>query len=197
MRTSLATAGLAAILTFTAATSARADDEPSSGGDSSLRRSGWLLDASAQSRPQMLSFFLFVPWYYGYGIGGAVRYAIPILNDGFIPKLNDSVEIEFGGDIWTASYGGFGFNGGGYTALGIPIEGRWTFHITDKFSAYGKVGIGWVIVVGSRSDGVVAGYGGGIYTTAGPGVLYKLSDAISLRAEFGYSGLRGGIGIAF
>jgi hypothetical protein len=36
-----------------------------------------------------------------------------------------------------------------------------------------------------------------LYFDSTAGVLYKLSDSLSLRAEAGYAGLKGGIGIKF
>ncbi len=199
MRTSLAMAGLAAALIL--ATPAHAQGEGSSGEDSVVRRSGGLLDSSPQTRHHMLSFFAVLPWYYGFGVGLGVRYAIPIVPQGFIPKLNDSVELEFGADIFTAYYYDYAYGpnfGGGYsyTALAIPLEGRWTFHITDRFSAYGKAGVGWALGFGPY-DRFRPGYGGGLYLIFCPGVLFKVSDTIALRAEVGNFGLRGGIGIAF
>ncbi|HCF58054.1 MAG TPA: hypothetical protein DFS52_08685, partial [Myxococcales bacterium] len=60
---------------------------------------GGLLDRSSQERSPMLSVWGFVPYYYGMGVGAGVRYAIPIASQGFIRALNDSVELEFGGDF--------------------------------------------------------------------------------------------------
>ncbi|MCY1083306.1 hypothetical protein [Archangium lansingense] len=165
------------------------DAERSSDGESAVRRTGALLDRSPQTRDHMISVFAFPSWYYGLGMGAAARYTLPIVHDGFIPSLNDSVELEFGGDIWFGGSGGFT-----YTALGIPAEGRWTFHITDRFDAYAKIGLGWVLAF-TNTSGVNSV--GGLYVTGGPGVAYRVADAVALRAEIGNFGLRAGVGFAF
>jgi hypothetical protein len=162
---------------------------------SAVRQPGGLLDRSPQERSPMLSFFGILPWWYGFGGGVGARYTLPIVPNGFITEVNDSVELEFGGDIWFASYGVLGSDFG-YTGLAIPAEGRWTFHITPKFSAYAKVGLG--LVVRFWNDDVGDDFdGAGLYFDSAAGVLYKLNDSLSLRAEAGYAGLKGGIGINF
>ena len=174
---------------------ARAEDVPTAGeatstssGEetSAVRRPHALMDASPQTRHQMLSFFAELPYYYAYGVGvgAGARYTLPIVPDGFIPKLNDSVELEFGVDL------SYVLLGAGYIGIGIPAEARWTFHITDKFDAYGKVAVGWVFGVGAYV-GPTVGYP---YFSTGLGVLYKLTDSLSLRGEIMSGGLKGGIG---
>jgi hypothetical protein len=187
----------AALLTSSlllASGSSRTNDdlERDSESPSAFREKGALLDRSSQDRDQMISVFAFPSWYYGFGIGGAARYTLPIVHNGFIDSLNDSVELEFGADMWVGGWAGYS-----YTGIGIPAEGRWTFHITDRFDAYGKVGLGWVIAFSNDSTIAGLGYGGGPYITAGPGVAYRVGDSISLRAEVGNFGLRAGVGFAF
>ncbi|MBZ4414956.1 porin family protein [Myxococcus sp. RHSTA-1-4] len=171
------------------------EDSGSSRGTSALRQPGGLFDTSSTERGPTLSFFGILPWWYGFGAGAGARYTLPIVKDGFISNLNDSVELEFGGDFWFANYGALGADYG-YTGLAIPAEGRWTFHITPKFSAYGKVALGyafhfWSDDVGDDFDT------GHVYWDATSGVLYQLSDSMWLRGEVGYAGLKAGIGLKF
>lgn len=92
---------IAAVL---AATPALADGEASE-----VRQSGGLLDASAHRRPMMISLFAGVPhayWYYAgfpFGVGG--RFLIPLAHDGFIPRVNDEFDIEFGVSGYYCYYG--------------------------------------------------------------------------------------------
>jgi hypothetical protein len=154
---------------------------------SAVRQPGGLMDASAEQRPMQMSAYIIVPYAYGFGIGGAGRFAIPIVHDGFITKLNDSVEIELGADIWYSTWWFYGF---GFLSLGIPVEGRWTFHITPTFSAYGKVGIG--LGMGFAPSPVNTYFFP--YLNGGIGALYKLGEGFYLRGELS-NGLRIGVGI--
>ncbi len=163
--------------------------------ENSMSAPGGLKDAGHHDRDSMLSFFALLPWGYGSGIGLAARYTLPIVDDGFIDTINDSVELEFGGDVW---FGGLGARDYSYTGLAIPVEGRWTFHFTPKFSAYGKLSLGWYFNFWHDDYDYDPGVSyGGFYFNAGAGVLYKLGDAISLRGELGATGLKAGIGIHF
>src|SRR5439155_16854599 len=124
--------------------------------------------------PQMISGFVFLPYYTGgIGIGLGGRYTMPIIDQGWISQLNDSVELEFGADVFYDSYPyAFGYSYS-FFGLGVPIEGRWTFHITDKFSAYGKVGAGIALYFGN-SGCVNCGYSlVNPYFTGNAGVLFK------------------------
>jgi hypothetical protein len=186
-------AALAAVSLSLVAGSAHAQDE--GGGKSAVRQPGGLLDRSSQERSPMLSFFGILPWWYGFGAGVGARYTLPIVPNGFINEVNDSVELEFGGDVWFANYG-FGNLDVGYTGLAIPAEGRWTFHITPKFSAYAKVGVG--LVTRFWNDDVNDNFAKtGLYFDSTLGALYELNDSLSLRAEAGYAGLKAGVGIKF
>ncbi len=172
---------------------ARADDDIEV--HSSGSESGGIRDGSVHTRPQMLSFFLILPWYSGFGVGLGARYMIPVAPQGFISNLNDSVEIEFGADFWAGFYG-YGY--GTPLEIGVPIEAMWTFHLTPKFSVYGKAGFG--LQFGSYGYGGYGYYGGpafGPYFIFGPGLLFKVGDSVYLRAEAGLHGIRGGIGFAF
>jgi hypothetical protein len=145
-------------------------------------------DGSSHSRPQMLSFFLNVPWWYGVGIGAGARYAISIVPDGFIPKLNDSFELEFGADYIFRSSGPYQLH-----AVIIPFEVRWTFYFFDNFAAYAKVGVGAEINFGNNPLGNRAAV---YHNILSPGVLFKLTDSLTLRGEISYWGTKVGLGIS-
>jgi hypothetical protein len=154
-----------------------------------------LKDRSHHERPPMFSFFLNVPWWYGIGIGGGLRFTIPIVPDGFIPKLNDSFELEVGADYEYHRYSVLN-----YHAIIIPIEARWTFYFFPELAAYAKLGLGVEIGLG----GVALPFGGGIgygatvyHNILSPGILYKIGDSIWLRGELWYRGLKIGLGFEF
>ncbi len=157
---------------------------------------GTIQDAGAHQRPQMLSFFLGLPYGYGgcgffngpggcgFPVGLSVRYYIPILHEGFIPPANDSFGIEFGADLAL-------YTRNGYFFLGIPVEARWDFHFHQKFQAYVKAGLGLGIHGGPNN-----GYAG-IYFTTGLGLLFHITESVSLRAEAGFPWVKLGVGFAF
>lgn len=187
---------LGVLLAVSAPTAAWA--ETGSGGrGSAFRQSGGLLDRGTHEREQMLSFFGTLPWSYGFGFGLGARYGIPVVKDGFIPTLNDSFSIEFGGDLWYANYGVLS-SSYGYTGLAIPVEGQWSFHLTPKFTAYAKLGLGWAFHF--WGDDITNGSSfsdGGFYWNGAWGVLYQVGDAFYLRGEVGYAGVKGGVALTF
>ncbi len=187
MRRSLALFSVAAVLIAGPLSSrAYAQEEGGGSGESAVKKPGGLMDASEHDRPSMLSFFLEIPYYgYGFGLGAGARYTLPLLKSGFISNLNDSIELEFGADGWFSFYG--------FWALGVPVEGRWTFHITPEFSAYGKVGVGLGVAAVTAVSGSPYFY---VYPSVNLGVLYKLGG-IYLRGEIGTPALKLGIAIPF
>jgi len=152
-----------------------------------MHRSGFLLDRSAHSRPTMLTLQAVVPYgYFGYGfpIGVGALFYIPLVQDGFIPPVNDEFGIDFGGDIIFHL---------GYTYpfdLIIPVSVLWKFHFTDTFAAYAKVGAALRIWPGSLHpvwpDFVTA-----------VGLDWMFARTVGLRVEVGYPGIKVGINIAF
>jgi hypothetical protein len=160
-------------------------------GGNAFRAPGHLLDASDQQRAQELSFFIGVPYgYFGYGFATTVgaRYYIPILKNGFIPALNDEFGIEFGADFGAHFWSYF------YPSFDIPVEVLWRFHFTERFDAYAKVGVGLGFNISYPGTGGLYFYP---YLVSAVGLFFKLNEAISLRAEVGYPGIKVGIAFAF
>jgi hypothetical protein len=158
---------------------------------------GTIRDRRRQRRPSMLSFMVNVPWWYGLGVGVGGRYGFSVAPDGFLPKVNDSFDLEFGADYvfrrWVSI---------NYHAIIIPAEARWTFYFLPNLAAYAKVGLG--VEVGFGGVDIFGPYGGGVGTGVvvyhnlfSPGILYKLSDELWLRGELGYWGLKAGLGFTF
>ena len=161
----------------------------------STNSSGSITDSSNHHRPGQLSIMAYLPWYYGFGFGVSVGYAIPVLPNGFIPSINDSFDIEPGASISYASYGyGYGF-GTSYSFVNLNpyVQANWRFHFSERFAAYAHVGAGVNIPIGYNG----LNYGGYFYFDIGPGITYQIGDRIALRAEAGTGGLRAGIAILF
>lgn len=87
------------------------------------------------------------PWGDYDSFGPGARFNIPILKNGFIPKLNNSVAIGFGLDVTFGSYrwcGGRNYYVNGYdcsvTEFWLPAVLQWNFWLTKVVSVFGEPG---------------------------------------------------------
>lgn len=92
--------------------------------------------------------------YGGSGFGPGVRFSIPIVSPGFIPKLNNSVAISFGADMMRYSgyryynswcrrndcYAYYNNYDSSFWSLHLPVTMQWNFFLTDKWSVFGEPG---------------------------------------------------------
>lgn len=170
--------------------------EESGGMGGGMHDEAGLFDTADHARRHGISAFAYLPYDYGFGVGFALRYTLPIVHNGFISKLNDSFEAEFGADIAYSWYNYFGSNYS-YLTLVVPAaEARWSFHFTKRWEAYAKAGLGfrW------RNYNSSYGHAGAldwVYINVGVGGLLHLNDTFAVRAEIGYGGLRVGMGFSF
>jgi hypothetical protein len=114
---------------------ARADDTIKTPGDHP--------DYSVEIEPHGLVGFGFR--YGGVGIGAGARFSIPIVKNGFIPTINNSVAVSFGADFM--HYGDCfdntldaGFNCSS-NYLFFPVALQWNFFVASKWSVFGEPGI--------------------------------------------------------
>lgn len=180
--------GLLSVVLATSTAFAQEGDAPSTGG-SGMRRSGYLLDASPQERPMLLAIHAVLPyggfWLGGFGVGVGGTFYIPLVKDGFIPPVNDEFGIDFGADffLYPGYFAAF--------AMNVPVSVLWTFHFTDTFAAYAKVGIALRIWPGLAAGAVFPDL------VSVVGLNWMFSKSIGLRAELGYPGVKVGVLIAF
>jgi len=136
--------------------------------------------------------------YYGIGVGG--RYTIPIgipslLTNATHGKIRDSWGLEPGLDfvhIGGRDYGVYSYS---YNVLTPTVGMMWFVWLTDEFAVYPKVEGGWQF--GFSSSNSCSGCStSGIYTEGSAGLLYKLSG-LTLRAEVGNYGVKGGLAFFF
>jgi hypothetical protein len=162
-----------------------------------LAPEGSIKDASDKRRPMSLSAMAFVPWWYGIGIGGSVAFEIPIVHNGFIPKINDSFSIEpsfsFAYTTWRNTYRAYDHD---YGLMFRPaVAALWSFYFSPKLRAYAELNIGYTRV--NRSyDSASRGYSYGynyFYGELNVGVFYNFSSRVALRGELGFYGLRAGV----
>ena len=143
------------------------------------------IDYAVELEPHLnFGFFRYRYWgrgvdpYYNYlEFGGGFRATIPIMDPGFVRKINDSVGITFGGDITGCPPPGCY----GYTHLRFPVGIQWNFWFTDAFSAFADAGFNLGIAAG---DGPYRGIYPDFFLMAGLRVLF--SDSVGLTVRFGY-----------
>jgi hypothetical protein len=159
---------------------------------------GGLKDPSPQQRPMMLSFFTGIEYgyyaYYGFPLNVGGRFYIPLVQNGFIPSLNDEFGIEFGLDFNftfvsnTYSY----YHSSTVVGLAFPVEAMYDFHFTRTFDAYVKAGFQF----GSDfSDYLHDGFYFGFISAVG--LRLKITEGMFFRAEAGYPWIKAGLGFAF
>jgi hypothetical protein len=159
-------------------------------GGRGVRAQGALLDASTfDTRPMMLSLHVMAPYaHFGFGglpLGVGASFYIPLVNNGFIPPLNEEFGIDFGLD----AVGYFGY----YApfALYVPVCAVWKFHILENLEAYAKLGF---------MPRLWFGYATGFFypdVYSAVGIHYMFSKSFGLKAEVGYPGIRAGVVLAF
>lgn len=159
---------------------------------------GGIKDRSVhESRPMGLSAMVYIPWWYGIGIGVNARFEIPIVKDGFIPSINDQISLEPSLAIGYRSrnYGWVGAERLKFIDITPAIYAMWSFHITPKFRPYGALGLGYNIGVWLNDDdfGGRDVNGGFFYFDLAAGLFYNFSEHIALRAELGAQGPKVGL----
>lgn len=86
-------------------------------------------------------------WDDGLGMGAGLRVSIPILQDGFVPSINNSVAIGFGGDWGRYDHqcwwrGDPSLNGDCVNnEFWFPVVMQWNFFMTKSFSLFGEPGL--------------------------------------------------------
>ena len=109
-------------------------------------------------------------------IGAGFRGTVIFLDNGFIPSINNSVGIGFGGDVFF-----------GHGTLFIPIVMQWNFWLSSHWSVFGEPGVGFAANPERARDAVhPAFYAGG---------RYHFNDTISLTLRIGYPSLS--VGVSF
>ena len=139
----------------------------------------------------------------GLGLGG--RVTIPIVQNGFVKSINNSVGISFGLD-WLR-YGGCYSRGNGRNDYGcgasflvLPVAMQWNFWLTPRWSVFGEPGL--FIFHGIYDEYCGNGLPGCGYptrTSVQPafylGGRFHFNDKVSLTMRIGYPTLS--VGVSF
>ncbi len=131
----------------------------------------------------------------GFGLGG--RFSIPVVDNGFIPSINNSVAISFGID-WLhydgGCYGYYGPRNGCYVAgdtnyLFFPMVMQWNFFVAQRWSVFGEPGL----VIYHGFFDYCGGYPGcgnpsstGVDFAFYAGGRYHFNDHVALVLRIGY-----------
>jgi len=111
-------------------------------------------------------------------VGAGFRGTIVLLDNGFIKKINNSVGIGFGGDIF--------FRHG---TVFLPVVMQWNFWLTTHWSVFAEPGLGVAVNPrGNRSP---------IYPTAYAGGRYHFNDRIALTIRLGFPSVTVGASFFF
>ena len=171
---------LLVVFLFTAAVHAEESagaETSESGGDTH-----WIIKSEGHhTRPYQLSVALGLPEYWGVGAMG--WFTLPLVHDGFIPRVNDSFDLEFGliygVNLWLGWYGFYGFGGAPPMFLTPLVAARWNFFLTGDWTVFAMVKLG--VGIGLNYPGLTHFVGGFIV-----GGQYRLTKDMSLRLETGW-----------
>jgi hypothetical protein len=175
-----------------ASAGARADD--------TIKRPGDHPTYSVEIEPHAL-----LDWYVpyansdvGFGLGG--RFSIPIVQNGFVPTINNSVAISFGVD-WV-HYGNCYYGGNcNVDYLHFPVVMQWNFFVARRWSVFGEPGIA---IYHGFFGGCAVSVNGSCFATPTEtgvepalfaGARYHFNDGVSLTMRIGYPTFS--IGVSF
>jgi hypothetical protein len=131
----------------------------------------------------------------GYGIGG--RFSIPIVHNGFVDSINNSVAISFGMDI--THYEGCTYAGLGCSAtyFFFPVAMQWNFFVGQRWSVFGEPGLtiyhGFVDDCAPNNPNCVRPHVNGAVPAFWIGGRYHLSETVSLTLRIGWPAFTFGV----
>jgi len=181
-------AALVALALVTTADSARGDDTITHPGDHPAY--------NVEVEPHLLLGWDDVYAEGGWGLG--VRFGIPIVDNGFVTTINNSVAISFGGDI--LHYDNCWYNGPcSANYIDIPVDLQWNFYVARRFTAFGELGLD--VYHGFYADcpngptcpGRPLGGGIGIEPDIYIGGRYYFNQGIALTLRLGFPAVSFGV----
>ena len=132
--------------------------------------------------------------YGGAGVGAGLRLSIPIVQDGFIKSIDDSVAIGFGAD-WL-SYSGCYFDGRcSANYLMFPAALQWNFFLTPHWSVFGEPGafVYKGFIEHCTAPGCSEPTSFGVRPAIAVGGRYHFTDHVTLTLRVGYPTISAGV----
>lgn len=126
-------------------------------------------------------------YYGGSGVGAGLRLSIPVVQDGFIKSIDDSVAIGFGVD-WV-HYSDCYFRGDcSANYLVFPVAMQWNFFLTRHWSVFGEPGLFLYKGFVDRCDapGCKEPTSFGIEPAIAVGGRYAFTDNVTFTMRLGY-----------
>ncbi len=167
--------------------------------DDTIKHPGDHPDYGVEIEPHGLLGWWGGPGYTGDGFGIGARFSIPVVKNGFIKTINNSVAITFGGDVLFYS-GCWYYNGNcSATYLDFPVAMQWNFFVAQHWSVFGEAGL--YLYHGFFNDCPFQnGCPGtptetGIYPAFFAGARYHFNDKVSLTMRLGFP--TASIGVSF
>jgi hypothetical protein len=175
-----------------AASASSAEKKPKVAPEEVPSGDGTIKDWSEKRRPITISAMGFVPFLNGIGIGLKTGVEIPVVHNGFIPKLNDSFSVE---PTFSVAYSTWYSLSDVQALTFIPaVAGMWSFHFAENLRAYAALNLGYSVVSWKADfDTKYLSNESRFYGEVTVGGFYKFADRFAARAEVGWEGLRGGI----
>lgn len=137
-------------------------------------------------RPFQLDIHAGFTWW-GVGFASGARFGIPILNNGFIPSLNNAVYINFGVDFYYVrwAYDG-GCNCWDYgVGLGFPVALHWEFYFNENWSAFAEVGFQFFLDPWFFNGGPFDVHDAGYWVLAAVGGSFHINENFLLTLRVG------------
>ena len=167
---------------------------PALAGDNTISRPGDHPQYTVEAEPHLLFGWGDVYAAGGYGLGG--RFSIPVVQNGFVPTINNSVAVSFGVDWmhydWCWYHGSCAAN-----YFDFPVVMQWNFFVAQRWSVFGEPGL--AIYHGSWGCGNancpnnwntnVTSVEPALYL----GGRYHLNDSMSLTMRLGFPAFSFGI----
>lgn len=152
--------------------------------DDTIKHPGDHPDYGVELEPHALLGFGDVYAGGAFGIGG--RASIPIVQNGFIQSINNSVAISFGLDVMF--YQSCYYHGScSATYIDLPVAMQWNFFVAQRWSVFGEPGL--YLYHGFLPDcppGITCPTATGVYPAIYVGGRYYLSDSVSLTMRVGF-----------
>jgi len=131
------------------------------------------------------------------GIGLGLRATFIIVKNGFIPTINNTVGIGFGGDYIYFGCAAQGVSCG-VSTLYFPVVLQWNFYVAQRFSVFGEPGFSLNYAFysdnacGTACKGVVPNdfFPGFVFEVGG---RYHINEHLALTGRIGYPDISFGV----